>query len=213
MPKGRPLTDEERKEIYEARMAGESRAEIARAYGVAPTSVTAIVRKWRERENDMAAKNLIVSGNKKTGRLVSTTNPHRYEGTCVISGKAHSKTFTADDAREAERMWNEWCAGLTTPKKDEPQPKNEVVTPVPHKETPVIQKEEPVVKRESTSMNPSVESVYIIWASGEKPRPYGAYWSMEEALREVDSLNEIASFLMDNRVFEVEEVAFKSREG
>jgi transposase-like protein len=78
MPKGKSLTDEERKEIYEARMLGESREEIARAYGIATASVTAIVRRYRQKETGMAGKECVVAGNKKSGRLMSTLDPHRY---------------------------------------------------------------------------------------------------------------------------------------
>ena len=112
MPKGKALTNDECREIYEARLLGESREEIARAYGIAPGSVTAIVRRYRQKEDSMSSRECIVAGNKKTGRLVSTADPHRYDGTCVVGGRANSKTFTADNASAATRLWREWCNEL-----------------------------------------------------------------------------------------------------
>ena len=215
MPRGKSLTDEERKEIYEARMLGESREEIARAYGIATASVTAIVRRYRQKEEGMAYKECIVAGNKKTGRLISSSDLHRYEGTCVVAGKAHSKTFIADNANIAAKMWREWCNEL---KEEHAQSANPQPTPKPQstpKPEPVEQpvahepeKEEPQVKE--TNARPEGDNVYVIWTKGDSPRLFGAYLSMESALAEVDRLNDIASFLVSERVFEVEEVSLRS---
>lgn len=60
----------------------------------------------------MAAHSKIVAGDKANGRLQSTTDPHRFEGTCVIGGKKHSKTFTTVNARKATEMWEKWCQDL-----------------------------------------------------------------------------------------------------
>ena len=51
--------------------------------------------------------------------------------------------------------------------------------------------------------------VYVLWAKSDEPRIYGAYHTMEDALKEVDRLNEVASFLGSNGAFEVEEVSWK----
>lgn len=51
--------------------------------------------------------------------------------------------------------------------------------------------------------------IYVIWAKSENPRMYGAYLTMDEALKEVDKMNEVASFLGSDDAFEVEEVAWK----
>ncbi len=203
MPKGKALTNDERREIYEARLLGESREEIARAYGIAPDSVTAIVRRYRQKEDSMAHRECIVAGNKKTGRLVSTADPHRYDGTCVVNGKANSKMFTAEHARAATRMWREWCSELR--EKHDAQP---VAQPVKQPVVPEYEKEVQPVKE--VRMENKSDSVYVIWTKGDAPRLFGAYLSMEAALAEVDRLNDVASFLVSEKVFEVEELSLRS---
>ena len=51
--------------------------------------------------------------------------------------------------------------------------------------------------------------IYVIWAKSENPRMYGAYLTMDEALKEVDKMNEVASFLGSDDAFEVEEVQWR----
>lgn len=217
MPKGKKLTDEQRMEIYEAARLGESNKDIAEAYGIAPDSVRYVVRRQRElleqKEDDMAHRECIVAGNKRTGRLVSTADPHRYEGTCVVSGKAHSKTFTTDNAAAATDLWSDWCNELrnkqqrpTAPAHDEPVVKPKMA--VPPKQPATESKE---VKPLDTNSNISKpKSVYVIWVKGDSPRLFGAYTSMDSAIGEVDRLNDVASFLGNDRIFEVEELALRS---
>lgn len=212
MPKGKPLTDEERKEIYEARMLGETRAEIARAYGISADSVTQIVRRYKEKENIVAHRETIVAGNKKTGRLVSLGDVRRYDGTCVVAGKAHSKSFTADSIAEATEMWRSWCDELRGSKAEAPKPTPQptpkpVSKPAPKPAVQKPVKEEPKVNETSQKQG---TSVYVIWTKGEQPRLFGAYISMEAALAEVDRLNDVASFLVSERVFDVEELALRA---
>ena len=52
--------------------------------------------------------------------------------------------------------------------------------------------------------------VYVLWAKSDAPKIYGVYRTMEAALKEVDRLNEVASFLGSEGAFEVEEVAWKA---
>lgn len=51
--------------------------------------------------------------------------------------------------------------------------------------------------------------VYLLWAKGEHPRPYGVYRTMELAIKKLDELNDVAAFLGNNSAFEVEEVAWR----
>ena len=210
MPKGKPLTDDERREICEARALGESREEIARAYGISASSVTAIVRRYRQKESSMAHRECIVAGNKKNGRLVSTADPHRYEGTCVVAGKAHSRTFTAANAAAATELWSAWCDELRKQQvvvpKQEPQPKA-VEPETARVETPMPESSKTEHQSDAANMG---DRAYVIWTSGEKPKLFAAYLNMETALGEVDRLNEIASFLGNGNVFEVEELALRS---
>lgn len=52
--------------------------------------------------------------------------------------------------------------------------------------------------------------VYVVWAKGDTPRLYAVYPTMERALKSLDELNEIASFLGSGDAFEVEEVQWKA---
>lgn len=51
--------------------------------------------------------------------------------------------------------------------------------------------------------------VYLIWAKGDEPKCYGVYSTMDAALKEVDKMNEVASFLGSDGAFEVEEVLWR----
>jgi hypothetical protein len=155
----------------------------------------------------MAHRECIVAGNKKNGRLVSTADPHRYEGTCIVAGKAHSRTFTAANAAAATELWSAWCDELRKQQvvmpKQEPQPKDEPVKVAPAMPEP----SKPTQPSDTVNIG---NRAYVIWTSGEKPKLFAAYLNMEAALSEVDRLNEIASFLGNGNVFEVEELALKS---
>lgn len=206
LSRGKRLTDEQRKEISEARALGMSRKEIAEAYGIATDSVTEIVRNYRRKtegeDENLAHRECIVAGNKRTGRLTSTSDPHRYEGTCVVAGKANSKTFTTDNAASATKLWESWCEGLRRNAS-----KQHVVNEPVKKEAPVVQEKPKTMEVKPVDKN---KSVYVIWTKGDNPRLFGAYESMESALTEVDRLNDVASFLMNDRVFEVEELKLRS---
>lgn len=206
MPKGKRLTPEQRKEIYEAHQLGETRKDIAEAYGIAAASVTRIVREQREllaKGAGVAHHECIVAGDKKNGRLTSTSDPHRYDGTCIVAGKANSRTFTAANAGAAAEMWRSWCNELRS---KHPAPKIEPAEPVEVKQ-PAATEAKQIEKAEVSHMD---KSIYVIWAKGDTPRLFGAYTTMDAALKEVDNLNEIASFLVNEKVFEVEELALKS---
>lgn len=100
MPKGQPLSDSQRCAIYNAYTEGESYEDIAATYGIAASTVRKTINEQRRRR-DMASRSKIVAGDKTNGRLTSTTDPHRFEGTCVVCGKRHSKTFVSTNARDA----------------------------------------------------------------------------------------------------------------
>lgn len=214
MPKGVRLTDEQRREICEACALGMGRDEIAEAYGISASSIPAIVRNYRrkvEKEGEsMAHRECIVAGNKRMGRLMSTSDPHRYEGTCVVAGRANSKTFTAENAAAAARLWEAWCEDLrgNASRQHVASEPAKVEAPAERK-APVMS--ETVKEVEAKAMESNKQgSVYVIWTKGDVPRLFGAYGSMESALAEVDRLNDIASFLVSDRVFEVEEVQLRS---
>lgn len=51
--------------------------------------------------------------------------------------------------------------------------------------------------------------IYIIWSKCGEPKIYGAYLTMDEALKEVDKLNDVAAFLGNKDAFEAEEVPWR----
>ena len=113
------LTEHEKEGIYTMHCLGEKKADIADRYGIAQSTVYRIISEQRKKQeqkkeegSEMAARSKIVAGDKSNGRLVSTTDPHRFEGTCVVGGKAKSRTFTAVNARNAEQQWEKWCKEL-----------------------------------------------------------------------------------------------------
>lgn len=113
MPKGVRLSEEQRGRIYTAFVMGEQVEDIAAQYGISDGHTRKVIRDQRKaRESTMASREKIVAGDKRNGRLTSTTDPHRYEGTCVVGGKSKSRLFMADNARRATEMWEKWCKGL-----------------------------------------------------------------------------------------------------
>lgn len=113
MPKGVPLSDKQKQQIYTRYVInGDRQREIAEDFGINSNTVSKVIAEIRKAGEKMAAHSKIVAGDKANGRLQSTTDPHRFEGTCVIGGKKHSKTFTTVNARKATEMWEKWCQDL-----------------------------------------------------------------------------------------------------
>lgn len=230
MPKGQPLSDAQKRAIYNAYTEGESYEDIAATYGIAASTVRKTINGQREKRG-MAAKSKIVAGDKTNGRLTSTTDPHRYEGTCVIGGKSKSKLFMADNARRATEMWEKWCQGL----RDEqafmdmverkavcgaPLDPIEEIRPIEVVELPDDEEVHETQQEIDTATEKHLEAIgvpladtsepaYLIWAKSPEPRCYGLYLTMESALAEADKLNDVAKFLGSSGAFEVEEVAWK----
>ena len=209
MPTGKKLTQEQREEIYEARMLGEKPADIGPAYGIKPATVSKIVKQQRElheKEEALAQRESVMAGDKKNGRLVSTGNRHNYIGTCIVGGRSYSRIFTTSSSAAATRMWEEWCEELRS-RGVQRKPEEPAAAPV------VPQQDEPVAipdEQKGGVVEPESKEIYVIWTKGANPRLYGAFSDMEQALGEVDRLNEVASFLVSDCVFEVESVSLKA---
>lgn len=115
MPTGKWLTDQQKRDMYSMYVMGEKVQDIADTYGVKQQTVRRAIRdqrKQREEGQDMASRSKVVAGDKANGRLTSTTDPHRFEGTCIINGRAKSRTFSAKNAHTAEDQWRKWCKNL-----------------------------------------------------------------------------------------------------
>ena len=111
MPRGYPLSESQKRAIYNAFTSGEKQADIAATYGVTANTISKIVSQQRK-AGTMASREKIVAGDKRNGRLVSSADINRYEGTCVVNGKAKSKTFIAVNAHMAQKAWEKWCQEL-----------------------------------------------------------------------------------------------------
>lgn len=293
------LSERQKEALYNQYCFGEKPADLAAAYGISTATTYRYIREMRgkeetRRDEGMAARSKIVAGDKTNGRLVSTTDQHRFEGTCVIGGKKHSKTFTTTGARKATELWEKWCQDLrdeqefmnrverkeskkevegpfvpTDEPLENPFEESEVVCgypgdpieeirPVESAHTPDIpvrpwrevaeerqQRIEELEARlaefedeerktrviqdgviaDTELAEPKLDQwfnsngafrviwtdkpVYVLWAKSESPRLYGVYRTMEDALKEVDRLNEVAAFLGSEGAFEVEEVQWR----
>ena len=279
VPKGVRLSDEQRQQIYTAFVMNESVEDIADRYGICKEHARKVIRDQRKARESMASREKVVAGDKRNGRLTSTPDPHRFEGTCVINGKAKSRTFTAVNARNATDQWETWCQNLRDEdefmarverrdqNQDEHKQEQVDVTPSPipditvrpwrevaeerqaeidalnekvasleaklaeHELASKDRAEEPVAKEvdrvvAATELpEPKLKRwfndngtfavvwrnkpMYVIWAKGEQPRMYGAYQRVDDALKKVDELNDVAAFLGTTGAFEVEEVEWK----
>lgn len=211
MPKGHPLSEELRRAICYAYASGERRAEIASRYGLAANTVSRVINEQKE-AGSMSAREKIVAGDKANGRLVSGNDPRRYEGTCIVGGKCHTKTFIADNARKATEMWETWCAELGWEQEQEQEPEIEIRPwrdVAEERQRRIEELEKRVAELEAATTEPTDKPVYVLWAKTDTPKLYGVYQHMSGALDEVDKLNEVAAFLGAEGAFEVEEATWK----
>ena len=102
------LSDSQRRSVYEMHLAGESTRDIMAAFDISEPTVYRILKK--EQEN-VAAQELVIAGNKKDGRLISIGRG-KYDGTCLVGTRAKSREFKAPNAIAAKAEWERWCAEL-----------------------------------------------------------------------------------------------------
>lgn len=276
MPNGVPLSDKEKQQIYTRYvMGGERQRDIAEDFGISVAAVSTAIKQQRKL-GEAEVHEKVIAGDKRNGRLIAGKSSNRFEGTCVIGGKAHSKTFTAASGHAATEQWEKWCQGLRDeqafmamverkPKaEEEPQvvcgapldPIEEIrpiqaIEPAPVPEIDVrpwkdvaeerqqrieeleakvaeleasgplrsdwvierTEYEKPILEHwfnnnGSFRVMWTSKPMYVIWAKTAVPKLYGAYQTMETALRELDKLNGIAAYLGETK-FEVEEVAWR----
>ena len=111
------LSDKQKLAIYNQHCFGEKIEDLAESYECSNATIYRCIREMRERhergrDDEMAARSKVVAGDKANGRLLSTTDPHRFEGTCVVGGKKQSKAFVTVNAKKATEMWEKWCQDL-----------------------------------------------------------------------------------------------------
>lgn len=111
------LSDKQKLAIYNQHCFGEKIEDLAESYECSNATIYRCIREMRERhesgrDDEMAARSKVVAGDKANGRLLSTTDPHRFEGTCVVGGKKQSKAFVTVNAKKTTEMWEKWCQDL-----------------------------------------------------------------------------------------------------
>lgn len=113
------LSERQKQALYDQYCMGQKVTDLADAYGISDASAYRYISQMRKKSEEMrkegekmASHSKIVAGDKANGRLTSTSDPHRFEGTCIVGGKSKSRTFTAVNARNATDQWEKWCADL-----------------------------------------------------------------------------------------------------
>lgn len=268
--KNTPLSDRQKRQIYDAHCMGQRPEDIAQQFGIARSTTYRVISEQRKlqegkgKEAEVASRTKTIAGDKTNGRLTTTADMHRFEGTCVVGGKRKSRTFLASGSRHAIGQWEKWCAELRSEQDfmDMVERKPVIdsdedgidITPAPVPEIEVTRKDDsqavcdapsdpieeirPVqvvsipsderireaihdareefdavttshMEATGVPLADTSEPAYLIWAKRPEPRCYGLYLTMEDALREVDKLNDVAKFLGNDGAFEVEEVTWK----
>lgn len=245
--RGSVLTDRQKQQIYNAHCLGQKTEDIAQQFNIARSTTYKVIaqqRKLQESEGgeELASKTKTIAGDRTNGRLMTTSDPTKFEGTCVVKGKCKSKTFSASGSRHAKAQWEKWCQELRDEqvfmdrieRKEEPQPQAqplEEIRPIQVVEPPAELEPVPSDERireaiheaqqefdaittkhmEATGVPiaDTSEPAYLIWAKRPEPKVYRLFLTMEDALTEVDRLNEVAKFLGSDGAFEVEEVEWK----
>lgn len=254
------LSDKQRQQIYNAYCLGEKPDDLVQQFGFARSTIYKAIsdqRNLREKGGEMASKTKTIAGDRTNGRLTTTADPTKFEGTCVVRGKCKSKTFSAAGSRHAVSQWEKWCKDLRDEQdfidmverkpacdsdeepvdvtldsqaKSKPEPFEEIRTiqmVEPTAETVPVPSDEKIreaiheAQREFDAITTkhmeatgvpladTSEPAYLIWAKRPEPRCYGLYLTMDDALRELDKLNDVARFLGSDGAFEVEEVEWK----
>lgn len=227
------MTQSQVSSAYEMYLSGESVKDIAAAFGCSYSTMIRHIGKAR-REGAVAQAEVVVAGDKRTGRLVCTSRDGRqYDGTHVTAdGETHRKRLVAAGPKMARTAWERWCADLD----DECEFMARVERREPPAQGPGVPPDEPdredggadgvdceldteeqdvpdgEAALEAGAGRPEDKAggvAYLIWCKAPRLRPYGLYQTMERAISEVERLNSVAAFLGSEGAFEVEEVEWR----
>lgn len=234
MTKGVALSPEQREKIYNMYLSGMRQKEIGELFDVHSVTVSNVVRGQRKLHEEGKMAEVVVAGDKRNGRLYSL-GQEKFKGECLVGGKMKHRTFSAPNAQRAKVEWEKWRNTLLdeqeflamVERKDgskavcgAPQDPIEEIRPIVEvhalgeDEVYEAQQEFDAVTTkymEATGvpLADTSEPAYLIWAKKPEPRCYGLYLTMDAALSEIDRLNDVALFLGNDGVFEVEEVMWK----
>ena len=180
MPKGCPITDDEKIRILEMAEEGCSNAEIGKKLGIHPHTVARIKKDFYGK--DVRSMDVTIAGDKKHGTL-RAVGPNHYIGTCFVeNGKSLSKRFNVSTgSKDAIKQWSEWQNSCW--KKDEAreasQRKDITVNKI---ET---QTDEPA--KSERKLKTAINSLYIL-AVGD-PKVAGWFVDMEQAIKAEEVAN------------------------
>lgn len=112
MPKGVPLSEKEKQQIYTRYVInGDRQREIAEDFKISSNTVSKVIAEMRK-AGESKVHEKVIAGNKRNGRLTAGKTPNLFEGTCIVGGKSHSKKFSAPNGHIATEQWEKWCQDL-----------------------------------------------------------------------------------------------------
>lgn len=193
----------------------------------------------RGREQERKESKFRVVAQRRVGQELTFSVDDGYVGRATVGGVEETCAFKAKDDTDAIGKFDKWLADMeaeqafmdmverkptdashereSEPVDITPAPVPEIVIPSDERMREAIheaQKEFDAITTkhmEATGvpLADTSEPAYLIWAKRPEPRCYGLYLTMEDALAEVDKLNDVARFLGNSGAFEVEEVTWK----
>lgn len=180
MPRGYPITDDDKLRVIEMLDEGLSRKEVIKKSGLSHTSVDRIKKEFYGK--DIRSMDVTIAGDKKHGTL-RCTGPAHYIGTCFVeNGKSLSKHFnTSHGSKEAIKQWSEWQKSCW--KKAEERETSQ------RKDIPVNEIKTATYEPAKSELKPKtmVNSLYILVVGD--PKVAGWFVDMEQAIKAEEIAN------------------------
>ena len=183
MPKGTPITDDQKLEICELLEQGVPKREIARRLKVSEATVFRVRNEMYGKE--VTSMDCIIAGDKKHG-ILTATGPGHYIGTCLAAnGKMKKRHFNCRNSREAIELWDAWkeriSSGVSfTPLPDSPATTIAIPTSVD-------------IPEEETMPNTTDDQFIYVLAVGT-PKIAGYFSDVEEARKAMRDANRALDF-------------------
>lgn len=133
MPKGYPISDDEKLHILELLEAGHTPKEVAAKTDCSVKTIYRIRADFYGK--DVRSMDCVVAGDKKYGTLTATGANH-YVGTCLVAGgKMKKRHFTIKGSKNAIAAWEAWKKNVRaiTPTNDVPEKEPETAVKVAEK--------------------------------------------------------------------------------
>lgn len=190
MPKGTPLTDDEKLRVCELLEEGYSSREVAKQIGLSQASVIRI--KHEMYGKDVRSMDCIIAGDKKHGTL-KATGPGHYIGTCLArNGKMKSKRFECKDSKEARKAWEEWKASIDFFQSDLPDRRDATIA-LPDSGLPCQHIDIPEEETMPNTSNTTDDQFIYVLAVGT-PKIAGYFSDVEEARKAMRDANRALDF-------------------